>query len=100
LKQKVTTVIQYKTMGITTKAKAEEVLKPSGELYKNKKGIKQTIDYKDKEAVETIEIDLKKVDDKEIKNIMFVSLPKTPINQASEKANEEQLTKLGFKKEK
>ncbi|MBO0445720.1 DUF1307 domain-containing protein [Enterococcus ureilyticus] len=100
LKQKITTTIQYKTMGITTKTKAEKLLEPSKKLYTNKKGIHYTIDFNEKAAVETVEVDLKKVSTKDAKEISLISLPNESFASASEEANEAQLIKLGFKKEK
>ncbi|EOI01601.1 hypothetical protein UAY_01007 [Enterococcus moraviensis ATCC BAA-383] len=99
-KQKITTTIQYKTMGITTKTKAEKLLEPSKKLYSDKKGIHYTIDFTEKAAVETIEVDLKKVSTKDAKEISLISLPNESFATASEEANEAQLIKLGFKKEK
>ncbi|MGX7200755.1 hypothetical protein BCR22_08325 [Enterococcus plantarum] len=100
LKQKIITTIQYKTMGISTKTKAKKLLEPSEKLYANKKGIHYTIDFTEKAAVETIEVDLKKVSTKDAKEISLISLPNESFASASEEANEAQLIKLGFKKEK
>ncbi|MBO0465960.1 DUF1307 domain-containing protein [Enterococcus plantarum] len=100
LKQKSITTIQYKTMGISTKTKAKKLLEPSEKLYANKKGIHYTIDFTEKAAVETIEVDLKEVSTKDAKEISLISLPNESFASASEEANEAQLIKLGFKKEK
>ncbi|PZL75691.1 hypothetical protein CI088_04415 [Enterococcus plantarum] len=100
LKQKSITTIQYKTMGISTKTKAKKLLEPSEKLYANKKGIHYTIDFTEKAAVKTIEVDLKEVSTKDAKEISLISLPNESFATASEEANEAQLIKLGFKKEK
>ena len=100
LKQNITTTIQYKTMGVTTKTKAEKLLEPSKKMYTNKKGIHYTIDFNEKAAIETIKVDLKELSASDAKAISLISLPNEPSAKASEQANEEQLIKLGFKKEK
>lgn len=87
-------------MGVTTKTKAEKLLEPSKKMYTNKKGVHYTIDFNEKAAVETIEVDLKEFSASDAKAISLISLPNEPFAKASEQANEEQLIKLGFKKEK
>ncbi|EOL49346.1 DUF1307 domain-containing protein [Enterococcus caccae] len=98
LKQTVTTTIQYKTMGVKTKAKAEKLLQPSKELYAHKKGINYAIDFKDNKAVETIEIDFKKFSQSNAKMLPLISLPDGDLDSASEKQNADKLIHLGFEK--
>lgn len=98
LKQTITTIIQYKTMGVTTKNKAENLLKPIKELYDNKKGLNYFIIFKEKEAVETIEVDLKLLSKDDAKMLPLISLPDGNLDTASEKANSEKLINLGFEK--
>lgn len=98
LKQTITTIIQYKTMGVTTKNKAENLLKPIKELYDNKKGLNYFIIFKEKEAVETIEVDLKLLSKDDAKMLPLISLPDGNLDTASEKANAEKLINLGFEK--
>ncbi|WP_429948865.1 DUF1307 domain-containing protein [Enterococcus sp. AZ101] len=99
LKQTITTIIQYETMGVKTKKKAESLLKPSKELYVDKKGLNYSIIFKEKEAVETIEVDLKLLSKDDAKMLPLISLPDGDFDSASEKANAEKLTNLGFEKE-
>ncbi|MGX7150883.1 DUF1307 domain-containing protein [Enterococcus ureasiticus] len=98
LKQTIKTTIQYKTIGVKTKAKAEKLLEPSKELFTNKKGIHYSVDFREKEAVETIEIDLKEISTDDAETLPLISLPKENLDSASVKENEKQLTNLGFKK--
>ncbi|MBO0472945.1 hypothetical protein IGL98_000776 [Enterococcus sp. DIV0840] len=98
LKQTIKTTIQYKTIGVKTKAKAEKLLKPSKELYTDKQGINYSVVFKEKEAVETIEIDLKKLSQDEVNMLPLISLPDGALDSASEKTNAEKLINLGFEK--
>lgn len=98
LKQTITTIIQYETMGVKTKNKAENLLKPIKELYVNKKGLNYSIIFKEKEAVETIEVDLTLLSQDDAKMLPLISLPDGNLDAASEKANAEKLINLGFEK--
>lgn len=98
LKQTIKTTILYKTMGVKTKTKAEKLLEPIKDLYANKKGIHYSVDFKEKEAVETIEVDLKEISTDDAETLPLISLPKENLDSASVKENEKQLTSFGFKK--
>lgn len=97
-KQTITTIIQYETMGVKTKSKAENLLKPIKELYVNKNGLNYSIIFKEKEAVETIEVDFKLLSQDDAKMLPLISLPDEDLDSASEKMNGEKLTNLGFEK--
>lgn len=98
LQQTVKTVIQYETIGVKTKAKAEKLLEPAKALYEKKVGVKQTFIFKEKEVVEEINLDFKKMTPEVAKELPIVSLPDEDIDQASFKANDKKLVELGFKK--
>ncbi|WP_348921945.1 DUF1307 domain-containing protein [Enterococcus rotai] len=98
LAQTITTTIQYETMGVKTKSKAEKLLNSSKELYSNKQGVNYSIVFNEKEATETIELDLKEISHEDVKTLPLISLPDGDLNSASEKVNGEKLINLGFKK--
>ncbi|MBC2039005.1 YehR family lipoprotein [Listeria marthii] len=56
----------YSALGFKNKEEAEKALKESSDKFQGVEGVKESIEYKDDKAIETLEIDYEKADAKEL----------------------------------
>src|SRR5699024_6938420 len=57
LKQKAENIIPYASLGVTSQEEAEEILDPQVEELQGIDGVSEEVEYKEDEALETLEID-------------------------------------------
>ncbi|MBC1969602.1 YehR family lipoprotein [Listeria marthii] len=65
-KQTTENEMTYAALGFKNKEEAEKALKESSDKFQGVEGVKESIEYKDDKAIETLEIDYEKADAKEL----------------------------------
>ncbi|GEQ05930.1 DUF1307 domain-containing protein [Staphylococcus gallinarum] len=96
-KENIRSTINYKDLGLK-KDDMKSLLESESEKYQDIKGVSEKIKYSDGKAVETVKIDLEKVDLKELKKIAPESFSgDTKNKQVSYKKTKKALKKAGLK---
>ncbi|WP_436854438.1 YehR family lipoprotein [Staphylococcus caeli] len=98
--QQTESVLNYKDYGVE-KEQVKELLDKESEKYQNIDGLEEKVKYTDDKAIETIKVDMDKVDKEELKKIessAFTNADKD--KDVSYKKTKEALEKAGFKEDK
>lgn len=100
VRQTTKNVVTYSEAGLPDKETAKKILDEGIKKYQGIEGLSDTVEYGDKEAVETVEVDYSKADYKELAKAGVVA---GDSGQAAEDVNEvslekslEQIKKLGY----
>ncbi|MBC1366418.1 YehR family lipoprotein [Listeria innocua] len=96
-KQTAENTMLYTSMGIKTKEEAEKMLKETSEKFQNIEGLKESIEYKDDKAIETLEVDYTKISSEDLKKLPGMASTGDVSKGISMKESEKMLKSQGFK---
>nr|WP_221630456.1 YehR family lipoprotein [Listeria farberi] len=96
-KQTAENTMLYTSLGVTSKEDAEKVLKATSEKFQGIEGLKESIEYKDDKAIETLEVDYTKISSEDIKKIPGMASSGDASKGISMKESEKMLKSQGFK---
>ncbi|WP_342324455.1 YehR family lipoprotein [Kosakonia sp. BYX6] len=97
LRQTAKNKIEYSAIGAKTKDEAMKVLDPISKKYQSVKGIKESVDYEETYAQETLDVDYTEVDFAKLNSLQGSEFTGTVNGQISMKQSEELLKARGFK---
>ncbi|WP_065370531.1 YehR family lipoprotein [Kosakonia sacchari] len=89
--------IEYSSIGAKNKEEAMKVLDPISKKYQSIKGIKESVDYQETYAQETLDVDYNEVDFAALNNLQGSEFTGTVNGKISMKKSEELLKSRGFK---
>ena len=92
--------IPYESLGVLNKKQAKEQLETSTKTYEGIDGLTFQLDYKEKEVIQTLEVDFDKIDYRKAKGVAGLNLPSDPQKGIKLEESEKIIKKLGFKEEK
>lgn len=96
IKQTANNKIEYSILGVETKEDAQALLDPFAAQYQELEGVEHKIEYKEKEAVETLSVDFTKLDLDKAKEIEGMLVEGDGNKGVSMKESEKMLLENGF----
>lgn len=96
LKQKAENIIPYASLGVTSQEEAEEILDPQVEELQGIDGVSEEVEYKEDEALETLEIDYENLDHDKIEKIPGLNISGNIKNGISMEKSAEALLNQGY----
>lgn len=96
LKQKAENIIPYASLGVTSQEEAEEILDPQVEELQGIDGVSEEVEYKEGEALETLEIDYENLDHDKIEKIPGLNISGNIKNGISMEKSAEALLNQGY----
>ncbi|WLI77739.1 YehR family lipoprotein [Kosakonia sp. H02] len=97
LRQTAKNKIEYSSIGAKNKEEAMKVLDPISKRYQSIKGIKESVDYEETYAQETLDVDYSEVDFAQLNNLQGSEFTGTVNGNISMSRSEELLKARGFK---
>ncbi len=97
LRQTAKNKIEYSSIGAKNKEEAMKVLDPISKKYQSVKGIKESVDYEESYAQETLDVDYNEVDFAQLNSLQGSEFTGTVNGKISMKQSEALLKARGFK---
>ena len=97
LRQTAKNKIEYSSIGAKNKEEAMKILDPISKRYQSIKGIKESVDYEESYAVETVDVDYSEVDFAKLNSLQGSEFTGTVNGNISMTRSEELLKARGFK---
>jgi len=96
LRQEANNTIPYQTIGAANQEQARALIEPMRSVYLDVKGVEQSIDYKDSEALEHLSVDFTRADMSELCKLPGSMVTNCALQEVSMSVSEKLLAEQGF----
>ena len=96
LRQEANNTIPYQTIGAANQEQARALIEPMRSVYLDVKGVEQSIDYKDSEALEHLSVDFTRANMSELCKLPGSMVTNCALQEVSMSVSEKLLAEQGF----